>query len=438
VTDEPLRATPAPGVATPTQAKVAFHGWRLLGAVTGLHFMMSALMSQSFGAYVAVLRDSEGWSKTALSGVAAMQQVESALLGPLQGWFVDRYGPRGMVRAGVALFGAGLMLLGTAQSLVAFYAIFVLIAIGMSLAGYFTLSVAVVNWFSRYRSRALSIMLFGTVGAGFAAPLIAWALQTFGWRHTAFASGLLALVIGWPLAGMLHRRPEDLGQHMDGLPPKAAPAAATDVNTAANQVDAIADATVAQALHSRAFWLLGLGHASALFVVTAFQVHAVTHLKEGLGYSLTQAATMLSVQTVAQTIGVLVSGAVGDRWDKRHLSAACLLLHAAGLLLLAHATTWAVVLLAATVHGFAWGVRGPLMQAIRADYFGRRSIGAIVGVSMLIVLIGQVSGPMVAGVLADATGNYLLGFTILAGLAGLGSVFFLLTPKPPLVRTDER
>ena len=38
---------------------------------------------------------------------------------------------------------------------------------------------------------------------------------------------------------------------------------------------------------------------------------------------------------------------------------------------------------------------------------------------------------MVAGIFADATGNYRTGFTILALLAGLGSLFFLLAKRPP-------
>jgi cyanate permease len=37
---------------------------------------------------------------------------------------------------------------------------------------------------------------------------------------------------------------------------------------------------------------------------------------------------------------------------------------------------------------------------------------------------------MIAGVLADATGNYRAGFTVLALLAGVGSVFFLMARKP--------
>lgn len=70
------------------------------------------------------------------------------------------------------------------------------------------------------------------------------------------------------------------------------------------------------------------------------------------------------------------------------------------------------------------------MQAIRADYFGRQSIGQILGISGIIVAVGQFTGPLVAGVLGDATGNYKLGFTVLALTAATGSVLFLMARKP--------
>ena len=82
------------------------------------------------------------------------------------------------------------------------------------------------------------------------------------------------------------------------------------------------------------------------------------------------------------------------------------------------------------LHGVAWGVRGPFMQAMRADYFGRNAIGMIMGLSAVIVAMGQIVGPMLAGMLADLTGNYRLGFTVLALVAGSGSVLFLMAKKP--------
>jgi MFS-type transporter involved in bile tolerance (Atg22 family) len=54
----------------------------------------------------------------------------------------------------------------------------------------------------------------------------------------------------------------------------------------------------------------------------------------------------------------------------------------------------------------------------------------ILGLSSLIIVIGQIGGPLIAGLAADLTGNYRAGFTVIAVVAGLGSLFFLLAKRP--------
>jgi MFS family permease len=98
-------------------------------------------------------------------------------------------------------------------------------------------------------------------------------------------------------------------------------------------------------------------------------------------------------------------------------------LHTAGLLSLTYAVNTSMVVAFAIMHGWGWGLRGPFMQAIRADYFGRSAIGLILGLSFMIVVLGQIGGGMISGILADATGNYRLGFTVVALLAGPGIGF---------------
>jgi MFS family permease len=105
-------------------------------------------------------------------------------------------------------------------------------------------------------------------------------------------------------------------------------------------------------------------------------------------------------------------------------------MHASGLLMLTFASHPAMLVAFSLLHGVAWGLRGPFMQAIRADYFGRRSIGMILGISAAFIAVGQVCGPLVAGSLADATGDYRAGFTVLALIAMGGSIAFLKARRP--------
>jgi MFS family permease len=399
----------------------------MVGAGCGLQFVQAGLLLHAFGAYVAVLQEERGWNKTQLSVAAALQQMEAAILGPLLGWIMDRFGAQGVIRVGVLLFGCGFMLLSLVETLWQFYAVFLLVAMGASLCGFFPVNVALIHWFERKRARAMSAMSIGMALGGLFVPVVGWSLMTYGWRATAFASGVGVLLAGLPLAFVFRRRPEDHGESIDGEPPRTAPAqTATSEMTAPGR-----DFTAREALRTRAFWLIGLGHGFALLVVSAVSVHAIAHMSEALAYPVSAAASVISLLTLCQIAGVALGWAIGDRYDKRRICAACMLMHMAGLLCLTYSTGIAWLLAFAALHGVAWGLRGPFMQAIRADYFGRSAIGMILGLSFMITVLGQIGGPMIAGVLADATGSYRAGFTLLALLAGVGSLFFLLAKRPP-------
>jgi MFS family permease len=410
--------------------KKLFHGWRIVVAGSTMQFLQSMLLNQAFGVYVAALVEDKGWSKTSVAGAAALKSTEVAALGPVLGWAIDRFGAQGIIRAGVVLFGAGFMLLSWIDTLVGFYAAFLVIALGSSMFSNFVIGVTVIHWFEKKRARALSALQFGIAFGGLFVFLVALSVQTYGWRVTAFGSGILAILAGWPLTRVMRSRPADIGETVDGEPP--APRVSGEPEAPAGPAF-----TARQAMRTSAFWLISLGHAFSLLVVSSITVHAVTHIKEGLGYTLAQASLVLALITAGQFIGLGLGWVIGDKIEKRVVAAACLFMHAVALLMLTYAAGVIILVLSALVHGAAWGLRGPYMQAIRADYFGRRSIGVILGLSSLITVFGQIGGPLIAGAFADWTGNYRTGFTVLAVLAALGSLFFLMAkpPQPPSIAT---
>lgn len=416
-----------------------FYGWIIVAAAMGVQALQGALLSRAFGAYIVLLQEEFGWSRAVLSGAFSLQQVEHGILGPVQGWLIDRLGPRAVMRVGIVLFGAGFMLLSRIDSVASFYLAFVVIAVGSSLSGVLSISVTIINWFAKRRSTAMGLVQTGLGIGGLLVPAVAWSLNTYGWRATAFASGVITIVVGLPLSQIMRHRPEQYGYLPDGANPEA-----TDTpETASGRVQTAprppvgghqgADFTVTEALRAPAFWFVALGHGSALLVVSAVMVHLVAHLKESLGYSVTQGSTVVSLLTAMTMTGQVVGGMLGDRFSRRWLVTYCMIGHAVAFIILAYATALWMVIVFAVLHGLSWGIRGPQMQAIRADYFGRTSFGTIAGFSSLIVTVGAVSGPLVAGILADRTGNYREGFTILAILAGMGSIFWVLArpPKPP-------
>jgi MFS family permease len=443
-----------------------FHGWKMVGAGAALQVLQGGLMQQSYGAYVAVLSDERDWSKTELSGGAALMSLETAIIGPLVGWLVDRFGEGPVIRAGVVLFGLGLIALGMVDSLAAFYSAIAVCAVGMTLCGYFPVNVAIIHWFERYRARALSALGLGVGFGGVLVPLVAGLMQAFGWRVTAIASGLIVLAVGLPISRVFRGRPQQLGEQVDGLPAQAEALAAPGSPAGASALGASTAGAVAvpagsafaadehalsaaeqakhgftlhEAMRTRAFWLLAIGHGAALLIVGAVNVHAITHMKEGLGYSVNLASLVIMLMTIAQIGGVLLGIWIGDRFVKRRVAALAMVGHFLGLIMLTYANGFAMLLAFAVLHGVAWGVRGPFMQAMRADYFGRRSIGMILGVSAVVVAIGQVAGPLVAGVFVDLMGDYRLGFTVLAlvSLGGAWAFIAAVQPVHPALRAES-
>lgn len=402
-----------------------FYGWWIVLASGGIQLLSGVLWMQSYGAYMVLLQADFGWSKTVVSGAFAMTRVESGILGPLQGWLVDRFGPRAILRIGIVLFGLGFMALSQIDTIITFYLAFAMIAIGSSLGGFATLMVAIVSWFNKNRAKAISISQIGFSAGGLSVPLVILSLEFFGWRVTAFSSGVLVLMLGFPLAQVVRHRPEPYGEVQDGYAE-----AVQNTDQTAEPIDPERDFTAREAMRTRAFWLISVGHASALLTVSAIMVHLVPHLTEGLDYSLTEAGAVVALMTAFQMFGQLYGGYLGDRLDKRFICIGCMLGHVSGLLLLAFADSLSMVIAFALLHGIAWGMRGPLMVALRADYFGPSSFGTIMGFSSLIVMFGMSSGALIAGVMADISGSYQSGFTLLAFAAFLGSFCFLLATPP--------
>ncbi|MQF48474.1 MFS transporter [SAR202 cluster bacterium AC-647-N09_OGT_505m] len=420
------------------QSSRVFYGWWIVTGGFSLQMIVGSLMIHSFTAYFPILQTQFGWSRAVLSGAFALSRAESGILGPLQGWLIDKFGPRMMVRVGMLMFGAGFILFSQTDSVLDYYITFALMAAGSSIAGFLTVATTVVNWFERRRGVAMGVAMSGFGFGGLLVPAVAWSLTSLGWRPTSFFSGILIIVIGLPIAQIMRQRPEQYGYLPDGAS-TSDPHSEKDSNQkslkplALPESDDVDGFTAREAIRTPAFWLLGLGHSMALFTVGAVSLHLIPHIVDSVGLSITSGSSAVVVMTVFNILGQLGGGFLGDRFSKRWLAVVAMLVHSVALLILAYATTLLPVYIFAVLHGTAWGVRGPMMTTIRADYFGRASFATIMGLSSLIVMVGMTSGPLIAGFLADIFDGYRVGFIVISVITGIGSLFFALAspPKPP-------
>lgn len=193
-----------------------FYGWYIVGAGLIINMLIGGLTMNAFGFYAAALKDEFGWSATIFGVAAAVTRVESGLLGPIQGWMIDRYGPRWMIRLGITTTALGMILFGFLQDQATFIGFYILLSIGTSIGGFMTVSVAVVTWFERKRSRAIGFMSMGFTFGALVSALVGILIFGVGWREASIGTGVFLLMVGWGLSFIFARHPADKGLEVDG------------------------------------------------------------------------------------------------------------------------------------------------------------------------------------------------------------------------------
>ena len=370
-----------------------------------------------------------------------MTRVESGLLGPIQGAMVDRFGPRAMMRLGVTTTALGMILFALVWDEVSFVGFYILLSIGTSIGGFMTVSVAVVTWFERKRSRAIGLMSMGFTFGSIVSIIASVLIFELGWRETSAGTGVFLLIVGWALSSLFLRHPSDKGLEVDGGPepveetdddgPGAGPPRPVGV---VRNPHRHRDFTAREALRTRAFWGLALAHGAPLMVIGMWLGHGVLHIAELPGFTAANAQVVVLAMVVSQLVGQALSAYGGDRYPKRPLLIVCMLGHALGGIALAVAEGWWMLMAFALLNGLAWGGRGTLITSLRADYFGASQFGRIMGWTSMVMMPFMTIGMLGSGIMRDWLGSYDIAFIVLSIGAGTGVLWILMAGRPTLPR----
>ncbi len=402
----------------------SFYGWKL---VTLSFFMLtlSSLVSfQGTGTFVVALERHFGWSRTLLSGAFALTRVQGAALGPIEGYLIDKFGPRRMVMAGFIVMGTGFVLFSLVQTAWHFYVAFVVISLGAGLGGWLAMIAAVTNWFIKHRALALSIGMSGTHVAGLLVPILASSIESFGFQRVALGTGILLLAISIPAGRLVRNYPEEYGLVPDG---ESAHEKSEDAPDAAAEAEPAF--TAREALRTRAFWCISIAHIASAVPIVTLSVHLVPKLTD-IGLSLPMAGVVVATYTIIALPTQFLSGYLGDKFPKPPLIFFFLSLQAVALLVIAVTTNiWGAFLFAA-LFGIAFGGRMPLVFSIRGEYFGRKSFATIMGMSQLPSNAMMIGAPLFAGYMFDTTGSYFVPFSFFAAFNFLGAFLILFAKKP--------
>jgi sugar phosphate permease len=254
-------------------------------------------------------------------------------------------------------------------------------------------------------------MTFGGGMGGLAAIVFAELISEYGWRDALVAVGVVQLVVCVPLALSMRNKPGDMGLPVDGISEEDATAATTGrrpVPTTGLEL------TGREALRSTLFWKVALTFALSNFATTAIIVHQIPFLVEEVGSSEAFAALSVTIMTAISLAGRLGFGLAADRYSKAGLSAIAMACSAIGLALFSTVHEEWHLIYVLPFFGIGFGAAVPLRAAIQAEYFGLKAYGTIQGMLFTASTVGAVFGPLLAGVLYDATADYRPSFLILA------------------------
>ena len=394
----------------------------MLGCVCLAGFARQGPAVAVLSIFVAPMTAEFGWSRTEIAGAVSLGGLLAAVASPLLGPLLDRRGARLVLCLAVLGTGLACMALSLVESLLAFYLLFCFAR--MIWAGPFDLGLygALNSWFVARRARANSIATLAQLSGLVVLPVIAQLamMEGGGWRAGWIAVGATVLIVGFlPCWLLLVRRPEDAGLAADARPP----------GKDGTPPPPERQFTRGQAMRTGAFWALAIYTMLVYPVQAGVSLHQAAHLIER-GLAPLVAATAIGVFSSLSAVASFAIGFVPRHWPLRYLMIAGALLMSLGSFALIGLRSAEAAYLAAGLFGLGLGAMITLLPVAWADYFGRESYGAIRGVALALQVVAQAVGPVLSGLMRDATGDYTLSLVTFGTLAALamGAAFVARRP----------
>ncbi|MEM7677640.1 MAG: MFS transporter [Myxococcota bacterium] len=372
-----------------------YYGWIVVGAATiGI---VASIPGQTMGVsvFTDALLEATGLTRLSVSNAYLIGTVLSGLTLPLGGTYVDRFGARIAGAAACVGLGVHLVYLSQIDRISRWMAgdhlglSFVLLTagfFGLRLTGQGLLTMTcrtmLGRWFEARRGMVAGLSgLFIGFGFGLCPQVFdAW-IRYATWRG-AWLQMAAVIVVGMGSIVIVFFRdsPEVCGLQMDGR---------DEPSRVVQQRDEI-HFSRSEALRTGAFWAVTFALAAQAMMITGITFHIVD-IGAAVGVAREDTVTLFLPIAAMSVISAVVGGTMGDRLPVRALLIALMIslgIGIYGIADLAQHRSLAILGL-----GLATGLAPPTSTIAYPRFFGRRHLGAIVGVEMMALVIGSALGP---------------------------------------------
>ncbi len=390
---DPRRARAFQAVATSFLALFAIVGLALYGLPLYYDYMVREF----------------GWSRTQVtSGNALSKLVVGPLFGFFAGWIVDRFGPRRLMLAGIAMAGCALAGLGSMSALWMFYAFYLLNALGYVCGGPLPNQVLLSQWFTQGRGKAMGFAYLGIGIGGAVVPWLSyWLAHLWGWRGALRALGALIILLAGPMTYFTKEAPVDpeVTRQAAGLGPLLAVA------------------------RRPAFYLLAIGSMCSIAAVGGANQHLKLFLSLDQGWTQGDAARIISLILACSIAGRVTMGWLSDHAPKKLVMLLIYTLVASAIPILSFGASRRAMYVFAIMFGIGLGGEYLIIPLMAAELFGVAVLGRVMGIVVTADGVAEAVSPMLIGYLRDTTGSYRLGFGLLVAVALLGATAIALLPR---------
>lgn len=310
--------------------------------------------------------------------------------GFVMGRLADRFGITVPVSIAAVSLGLGFLLAALSQNYWQFVAAqAVLIGFLGSAATFGPLVADTSQWFLRRRGIAIAIVASGNYIAGTIwPPFMQAAIESYGWRATYMAIGLICIVVMLPLAQLLKKRP-----HFDDTASPGSRGGARGLLPS----------------HPLLFPALVLAGLSCCVAMSMPQVHIVAYCAD-LGYGPARGAEMLSLMLGFGVLSRLVSGVIADKLGGLTTLIAGSFLQMLALLFYIPFDGLMSLYVVSAIFGLSQGGIVPSYALIIRDHFPAREAGNRISTVLTATVFGMALGGWMSGEIYDWTGSYTMAF----------------------------